>query len=157
MDRRRSCLRRCLAAYLSRRAQKSGRLREVTGRPTNEAEAIGFLVERVPELRPLHDEHVADNGEVLPYIVFEGVFTRWFSGAVRAGEVEGAAQRFLSAVEVLLATDAQPPAADAVWNLAAVAFVEAAALQDEVVAAALPWFGPRTAAEMSRERVRLGR
>jgi hypothetical protein len=92
-------------------------------RPTNEAEAIAWLVERVPELRPLLDEHVRDMDELLPYVVFESDFRRWFVSAVRAGDHDPA-RRFVEAVEPLMTTTVKPPANDRVWNLAAVCFVE---------------------------------
>ena len=40
-------------------------------RATTEAEAIAWLVDQVPELGPLLDEHLADNhDELLPYVAF---------------------------------------------------------------------------------------
>jgi hypothetical protein len=45
-------------------------------RATTEAEAIAWLIDQVPELRPLVDEHIADNDELLSYVVFEGDFLR---------------------------------------------------------------------------------
>ena len=42
------------------------------------------------ELRPLLDEHLADNGELLSYIVFEGDFLPWFIDRVRSGDHEPA-------------------------------------------------------------------
>ena len=67
-------------------------------RPTNEAEVITWLVERVPELRPLLEQHLADmDDELLPYVVFESDFLCWFVNAVRGGDDE-AARRFTEAL-----------------------------------------------------------
>jgi hypothetical protein len=115
-------------------------------RPANEAEAIAWLVERVPELRPLLDEHLADNDELLPYVVFESDFLRWFVKSVRAGD-DAPAKRFVEAIEPLMTTNINPPANDCVWNLAGVAFVEGLVMQgdvDDVIATARPWMGPNT-------------
>jgi hypothetical protein len=51
-------------------------------RPANDSEAITWLVEQVPELRPLLEEHLAES-ELLSYVVFErgvGPFRRTRSG-----------------------------------------------------------------------------
>jgi hypothetical protein len=57
----------------------------------------------VPDLRPLLEEHIACNNELLPYVVFEGDFLRWFIDRVRAGDHEPA-QRFGAAIEPLMTT-----------------------------------------------------
>jgi hypothetical protein len=114
-------------------------------RPANEAEAIAWLVEQVPELRPLLDEHLADNDELLPYVVFESDFLRWFVRSVRAGD-DAPAKRFVAAIEPLMTTHINPPADDRVWNLAGVCFVEGLVMQgdDDVIERARPWMGPNT-------------
>jgi len=77
-----------------------------------ESGAIAWLVAEVPELRVLLDEHLEDNhGELLPYLVFEGAFVRWFADQVRRGDRE-LARRFVDAVEPLMATEAERPADD---------------------------------------------
>jgi hypothetical protein len=116
-------------------------------RPTTEAEAIAWIVDRVPELRSVLDEHLADNyGEVLTYLAFENEFLRWFVDRVRAGDHDPA-ERFVAAIEPLMTTDVEPPSDDRVWNLAAVCFVEALVTQaswDDVIETARAWMGPNT-------------
>jgi hypothetical protein len=113
-------------------------------RPATDSAAIAWLVAEVPELGPLLDSHLAENEELLSYLVFEGEFLRWFIERVRSGDGE-AARRFVAAIEPLMTTDAEPPATDPVWNLAGVCFVEALQNDEDVVVAARPWMGPNTA------------
>lgn len=75
--------------------------------PPTEAEAIAWLVDQVPELRPAFDEHLKDHDEVLPYVVFEGDFLRWFIARVERGD-QGPARRFVVPIEPLLMTEAVP-------------------------------------------------
>jgi hypothetical protein len=114
-------------------------------RPASEAGAIAWLVDQVPELRPLLDEHLAYYEELLPYVVFESDFLRWFVKCVRSGD-DAPAKRFVEAIEPLMTTTIKPPANDRVWNLAAVCFVEGLVMQgdDDVVERARPWMGPNT-------------
>jgi hypothetical protein len=72
-----------------------------TQRATTEAEAVAWLVSRVPELQRLVDEHVACHRELLPYLVCEGDFLRWFIDRVRADD-QDPTQRFMAAIEGLL-------------------------------------------------------
>ena len=106
-------------------------------RPRDEAEAIAWIVEQVPELRPLLDQHLAEYGELLPYVVFESDFLRWFTERVRSGDHEPA-RRFVEAIEPLMS--------DRVRNLADICFVEALVMNgdDDVIEAARPWMGPTT-------------
>lgn len=113
------------------------------GRPLTDTDAIAWLVRQVPELSPLLDEHVSFNGELLPYVVFETDFLRWFIGCVRGGESEPA-RRFVSAIELLMTTDVVPPANDRVWNLAGACFIEGLQNDQDVVDAVRPWMGPNT-------------
>jgi hypothetical protein len=114
-------------------------------RPADESGAIDWLVEQIPELRPLLEEHLADNGELLSYVVFEGDFLRWFVDRVRRGDHEPA-RRFVEAIEPLMTTNIKPPASDRVWNLAGVCFVEGLVMNgdDDVIEIARPWMGPHT-------------
>ena len=99
-------------------------------RPASEAEAIGWLVDQVPELRSLLDEHLACHEELLPYVVFEGDFLRWFVKCVRSGD-DLPARRFVEAIEPLMTTTLKPPANDRVWNLAGVCCVEGLVMQGD--------------------------
>lgn len=72
-------------------------------RPANESGAIAWLVERVPELRALLEQHLEDNRELLSYVVFESGFLRWFVDRVRRGDHEPA-RRFVEAIEPLMTT-----------------------------------------------------
>ncbi|HEX6678088.1 MAG TPA: hypothetical protein VF486_24110 [Actinomycetes bacterium] len=130
---------------MARRRHERGRRETGSRRPTSEAEAIGHLVERVPALRPLLDAHLAEYGELLPYVLFESDFMRWFGARARAPAARDELRAFLDAVEVLMTTDAEPPAIDPVRNLAGVAFVEHLALADVgALHRAGPWLGPET-------------
>jgi hypothetical protein len=122
------------------------------GRPATEVAAIDFLVQRVPELAPLIEAHLDDNHELLPYLVFDD-FTRWFIEAVKAGN-DDAARSFCEAVETLMATAADPPADDRVWNLTAVAFTEALVLggEYEVIERAEKWLGPAAKKQIDYRR-----
>lgn len=97
-------------------------------RPSNEPEAIAWLVDRVPELRELLDQHIAFNEELLPYAVLEGDFLGWLVDRVRAAD-EGPAKRFVAAVEPLLDTEVEAPDADRVHSLVWICFVEGLVMQ----------------------------
>lgn len=64
---------------------------------------VEALVERFPVLRPLYEEHVSDNGEVLPYVIFgigNGITDRVVDAYLRDGSDEldwRAVLRFLDA------------------------------------------------------------
>lgn len=120
-------------------------------RPVTEVEAVAWLVDSLPELRPFVAEHVADSDELLAYLVLEGDFVPWFVERVRAGDMD-VAGRFLAAVEGLLTAELAPPTRR-VWNLVGVAFVERLVLGgdvDDVVEAAKPWMGASTSREFDR-------
>jgi hypothetical protein len=113
------------------------------GRPPNETEAIAWLVAEVAELGPLLDAHVSFNDGLLPYALFESDFLRWFTERVRSGESDPA-RRLVSAIELLMTTDVEPPANDRVWNLAGVCFVEALQNDQDIIDAVRSWMGPNT-------------
>ena len=122
-------------------------------RPSNEAESIIWLVDQVPELGPLLEEHVTFNEELLAYVLFEGDFLGWFVERVRAGDYEPAA-RFVAAIEPLMTTEVEPAADDRVWNLTAVCFVEGMVMQgtwDDVIETARPWMGRNTSRDVDRQ------
>jgi hypothetical protein len=45
-------------------------------RPATSSDAVDLLLQRLPELGPLHAEHLSDFGELLPYPLVEGDFSR---------------------------------------------------------------------------------
>lgn len=119
-------------------------------RPTTDEGAIRFLVTEVPELRPLLEEHVADNDGVLPYVVFESDFTRWFCEGVLADADLEPLRRFAAAVELLL-----DHPKDGVWNLAGVAFSEPLAVgkrEQRAAKKAWDWLGPATRNDIESTR-----
>lgn len=122
--------------------ERIGRWQMPIVRRTRWTRSRGSLL-RVPELGPLLDEHLEDNGELLVYMAFERDFLRWFIDRVRAGDSEPA-RRFVGAIEPLMTTDVDPAANDPVWNLAGVCFVEGLQNDRDVVDAARPWMGPST-------------
>ncbi len=137
---------------MGRRRHERGHRETGSRRPTSEAEAVSYLVERVPALRPLLDAHLAEYGELLPYLVFESDFMSWFAAKAREpSAAQDELRVFVDAVEVLMTTDAEPPASDPVWNLAGVAFVEHLALGDvEVLHRVGPWLGPETFRDLEK-------
>ena len=90
----------------------------MVSRPTYTG-AMEWFAQRVPELRPLLDRHVEDNGETLPYVVFESDFMRWFKGKTQEDSRPTAIDDFLAAVEICLAGPA-----DELSNLVWIGFVE---------------------------------
>ena len=88
------------------------------------AAAVDRLVERVPELQEACDEHLRDNAELLPHVLFGDVFR--FVVAAEASGAEELVDRTLSALEALLHEDA-----DDIRNLVAVSFVENVAWDDD--------------------------
>ena len=75
---------------------------------------------------------------MLPYVVFESDFMRWFTERVRSGDHEPA-RRFVEAIEPLMASDR-------VGNLVSVCFAEQLVMNgdDDVIEAARPWMGSST-------------
>lgn len=81
------------------------------------------MTDDAPSLRPIFEEHVADNGEVLPHVFF-GLVTEWardaandprhsdeldrLLAALEQGLIDGEA-RIVNLVEVSFVENAQPP------------------------------------------------
>lgn len=109
--------------------------------PTNNEEAIFWLVAEVPELVPVLDHQEGE--ELLPYVELESDFLSWFVRAVRAGE-QDATRRFVEAVEQLLGPGVN--AVSDVTNMVQICVVHGLVFNgnDDVVAAARPWMGPHT-------------
>ncbi|WP_249999386.1 hypothetical protein [Actinoplanes sp. M2I2] len=95
---------------------------------------VGTVVEAVPELRAALDEHVRDNGEVLPHVFFACDLAPFVLAAWQAGDAE-VLGRCLAVLEAALTS----PDRDT-WNLVAVSFVEAVGpWEPEIKAWAAGW------------------
>lgn len=119
-------------------------------------ESMEWFATAVPELAPLLAEHLADQGEVLPYVLFEDNYMGWFKTKALADPTNPSVTRFLECVEVLL-----DGPADEASNLAFIGFVEhlVAGGEDAVLMQLSGRFGPATEAafeEFRSDQVRLG-
>ena len=94
-------------------------------------ESMEWFATAVPELAPLLAKHVADEGELLSYVLFEDDYMAWFKSAAIADPENPSVSKFLDCVEVLL-----DGPADEASNLAFIGFVEhlIAGGEDTVVA-----------------------
>jgi hypothetical protein len=85
--------------------------------PPATVEAMHAFVVAVPATRPILDDHLNYFDELLPHVLMADL-TRWFVGAVAAGDHQAVGD-FVAAVEALYAsTDAE------VRNVAEVSFME---------------------------------
>ena len=71
-------------------------------RPANDEDAIRYIVDEVPELRPMYEEQLNDEDGLAPYRLFECDFMTWFMDGVRSAAPEAPLRRFTAAIEVLL-------------------------------------------------------
>jgi hypothetical protein len=112
------------------------------------------MVARVPELRPIFDEHLGEDNELAPYMLFEIEFMHWFSEGVRHSEPDDPRRRFMDAVEALFARDFE--GMDMAANLAYLGFIDTLIANDEpqVLERIRPYLGPATEAELARELAR---
>jgi hypothetical protein len=65
---------------------------------TSDQVFVERLIEIVPELRPTFNEHVKDNGELLPH-VFMGDVTRWAIAHASRLDFQDAVGRLLNSLE----------------------------------------------------------
>lgn len=125
----------------------------VAAPPTYE-EVMPWLVERVPELRPIYEDDVASFEEVLAYSIFAR-FMDWFIEGVRSDASTEPLRRFATAVEELMAPRSSGPQPDPrVLELVGIEFIEALVqgAADDVIDRAWSWFGPATRISIQRMR-----
>jgi hypothetical protein len=106
------------------------------------ARCITQLLERVPELRAVYDEHVHDYDELLPH-VFLGDVTRYVVQQVRSGETTLSTERIrriLESVEQYLASGDEE-VEELVW----VSFAENLSEYDDVLTCLRGMIGPNLA------------
>jgi hypothetical protein len=96
----------------------------VTDAPRTSPEFVRWLVTRHSGLVPVLDEHLADNDELLPHVLF-GDVTRYALTLARDGEVEDL-DRLLSDLDAALG-DSDDEVANLVW----VSFVENASTDED--------------------------
>ena len=113
-------------------------------RPANDEDAIRYIVDEVPELRPMYEEQLNDEDGLAPYRLFECDFMTWFIDGVRSAAPEAPLRRFAAAIEVLL--EKYAPRGNWPAILARVGFVETLVAEDdaELIARIRPWLGPVT-------------
>lgn len=111
-------------------------------------EAIETFVEQVQIVRPLYDEHLEDNDELLPHVFMADV-RRLFVDLVEAGACKDV-ERLLAAIEVL---ESSPR--DDVRNVVDISFLEDAYLdprERKALDLAEDRFGPGTRAQYERTK-----
>ncbi len=98
--------------------------------PSSTITYINKLIDQVPELRYVYDEHIHDNDELLPH-VFLGDVTRYVVQQVRLGETGSAkpVERILSILDQGMGSSDEQ-----VKELISVSFVENLVEHDEVLA-----------------------
>jgi hypothetical protein len=89
----------------------------VVDAPRSSPEFVTWLVARHPGLAPVLDEHLGDNDELLPHVLF-GDVTRYASALARRGSLDDLSPLLADLDGALDASD------DEVDNLIAVSFVE---------------------------------
>lgn len=104
------------------------------------------FIENVPFARPVYEQHLRDNGEVLPHVLMAD-FRRMFVNLVEAGNDDDV-KRFLQAIETLASSPA-----DSIRNVVDVSFIEDLVLGDRGEVGALnavrEKLGPATAAQLA--------
>jgi hypothetical protein len=114
--------------------------------PRNSFEAMAQFIENVPFARPVYEQHLRDNGEVLPHVLMAD-FRRMFVNLVEAGNDDDV-KRFLQAIETLASSPA-----DSIRNVVDVSFIEDLVLGDRGEVGALnavrEKLGPATAAQLA--------
>ncbi len=96
--------------------------------PASTVECVQRLIERVPELRGMYQQHVQFNGELLPH-VFLGEVCGYVEEQVRSGDVtgQGLLRRIVDFFECAIASGDED-----VQELISVSFVENLAWQEDV-------------------------
>lgn len=112
--------------------------------PPSTIACVNKLLEQVPELRPVYDEHIHDNDDLLPHM-FLGDVTRYVVQQVRSGDMGPTkpVSRILEFFEwCMVSSD------DQVKELVSVSFVENLAEHDDVLARLKGLIGPKLAQEL---------
>jgi hypothetical protein len=113
--------------------------------PRNAADAVVQMVESLPWARDTYEEHLRDNGEVLPHVLMADL-RRLFVDLVEAGRREEV-ERFLNEVETLASSPAE-----SIRNVVDVSFIEDLVLGDRRETRALErvrsLLGPATTAQL---------
>jgi hypothetical protein len=112
--------------------------------PPSTIACVNKLLDQVPELRYVYDEHIHDNNELLPH-VFLGDVTRYVVHRVRLGETGPAkpVERILSVLEQYMGSGDEQ-----VKELVSVSFVENLLKHDKVLASLKGLIGPNLQKEI---------
>jgi hypothetical protein len=110
-----------------------------------QGEFIEELLNVEPALREVFDQHIRDNGEVLPH-VFMGDVTRFvISAAARRNSADPTLPKLIHFLETRFAV-----AGEDIKNLISVSFVENLVGEDEALGVLVPMMGPYLREEVER-------
>ena len=87
--------------------------------PRTAAAFVEWLASRYPAVEDLRRQHVADNDELLPHVLF-GDVTRYAAKLARSGRDDASLNHLLSDLDAALAADRDDDVANLIW----VSFVE---------------------------------
>lgn len=112
--------------------------------PPSTIACVNTLLDKVPELRPVYDEHIHDNGELLPHMFF-GDVTRYAVQQVRWGEMGPAkpVERILQVLDQSMGSGDEQ-----VKELIAVSFIENLVEHDDVLESLKGLVGPNLEKEI---------
>jgi hypothetical protein len=112
--------------------------------PPSTITCVGKLLEQVPELRSVYDEHIHDNDELLPHMFF-GDVTRYVVQQVHSGEMGPSTPvgRIFDSLERFMAFGD-----DQVKELVSVSFIENLAAYDDVLTVLRGLLGPNLEKEL---------
>ena len=113
--------------------------------PASTKNCVSQLLDRVPELGSLYDEHIQDNNELLPHVFF-GDVTRYVVQEMRCRESQPSqpVQRILSFLEQCMVSGDEQ-----VNELISVSFLENLLGEDDVLANLKKLMGPNLAREFA--------
>jgi hypothetical protein len=110
---------------------------------------IQHLLDQVPELRPLYEEHLHDYDELLPH-VFLGDVTRYVVQQVRSGDTcpSKLVKRILESLEQCMASGDERAK-----ELVSVSFIENLANHSDVLAKLYGQLGPNLSTELKNHGI----